>query len=170
MMQDIITPGSVVFTEEAETEPVTLTEAKAYIRVGYDTEDTYITSLITAARQWVESMAGVSVIKRTVSCRVELYNSIELPYGPVIGDPTVTDPGDGVMFTPGIFRRITGGCGVFDVIYQAGYDPCPEGLKMAILARVAAMFENRGDNADSSNHSQVAKSHYLPFKRIVQWL
>ena len=165
-MQNVIIPGSITFTGEAEAEPVTLSEAKAYLRVGYDSEDAYITALITAARQWVESHTAVSVITRTVSCTVELYGSIELPYGPVRG--TIA-PVDGVLFTKGPFPRVYGACGYYDITYQAGYETPPEGLRQAILARVAAMFENRGDQ-DKTNYSQVAKEHYLPFKRISQWL
>jgi hypothetical protein len=169
-MQDVIIPGSIVFSNEAATEPVTLEYLKGYLRVGYSTDDAILIDMITAARQWVESYTGVSVITRKVACTVELYNSIELPYGPVTDTPTITGgaPED-VTFTAGQFPRITGGCGTYQVNYQAGYAVLPMGLKLAICARVAATYENRGDK-DAAVYAQIAKEHCLQFKRIVQWL
>ena len=46
---------SLTTLTEPVNEPVTLVEAKAYLRVDTTDEDTLIATLITAARQWVES-------------------------------------------------------------------------------------------------------------------
>jgi uncharacterized phiE125 gp8 family phage protein len=52
-------------------EPVTLAEARAFLRDGLNEDDALITSLITAAREWVERETGLSLISRNV---VELFD------------------------------------------------------------------------------------------------
>jgi uncharacterized phiE125 gp8 family phage protein len=47
------------------SEPITLTEAKAHLRIDDDSEDTLISSLITAARDWCETFSGRSYIMQT---------------------------------------------------------------------------------------------------------
>ncbi len=42
-------------------EPVTLSEVKAQCRVEYDTDDELLTSYITAARQWAEGFANITL-------------------------------------------------------------------------------------------------------------
>ena len=37
------------------TEPITLAEAKSHLRVTFEDDDSYITALITAARQYAEN-------------------------------------------------------------------------------------------------------------------
>lgn len=44
----------LVVPESAPTEPVSLTEAKLHLRIDHEEEDTYISSLITAAREFCE--------------------------------------------------------------------------------------------------------------------
>ena len=42
-------------TVEPATEPITLVEAKAHLRVDFSDEDTYIDTLIVAARRYCEA-------------------------------------------------------------------------------------------------------------------
>lgn len=56
---------SLVRVTDAATEPVTTTEAKAFLRVDSDEEDTFIDALITAARQRVEDYTGRALISQT---------------------------------------------------------------------------------------------------------
>jgi Phage gp6-like head-tail connector protein len=90
------------------TEPVTLTEAKAWILVDYPDDDTLITSLITYSRKAIEDFCNISIIPRTIFLTAMIdwwYNSSrylgvsrwdrafygltsegewsELPYGPI---------------------------------------------------------------------------------------
>jgi uncharacterized phiE125 gp8 family phage protein len=52
-------------------EPVTLAQARAFLRDGLNEDDDLITSLITAAREWVERETGLCLISRQV---VELFD------------------------------------------------------------------------------------------------
>ena len=56
---------SLVRVTDAATEPVTTAEAKAFLRVDSDAEDTLIDAIITAARQRVEDYTGRALISQT---------------------------------------------------------------------------------------------------------
>ena len=46
------------------TEPITLTEAKSFLRVEHNLDDDYITSLISVARSYVEEFQGRLIAER----------------------------------------------------------------------------------------------------------
>jgi len=72
-------------------EPVTLVEAKAYLRVDNTDEDTLIGTLITAARQWVESYLDRALILRQLVLRFDTFPvEIELPQPPLSSAGTTT--------------------------------------------------------------------------------
>lgn len=72
-------------------EPVTLAEAKAHLRVDASDEDTYIGTLITAARQWVEEYLDRSLVNTQWTMRLDSFPyEIELPRPPIASAGTVT--------------------------------------------------------------------------------
>lgn len=84
------------------TEPVTVQQAKDYIRLGgfedesgeqeFDFDDTKIESMITEGREWVEKYTGQYLVPRQLT--VVLLNQaggLRLP-GPVIGSVVYTNP------------------------------------------------------------------------------
>lgn len=153
------------------SEPVTLEEAKTHLRVDDTTDDTYITALITAARQMCETYTGLSFMTQTREVVLDDFPSygcdIQLAYGPFQSVTSVKyNDGDSVEQTltvntdykVDLFNgRVQQLDGWFDtdghnnavaVRYQAGYasaDDVPSVIKQAILMQVAAMYENRGD-------------------------
>jgi uncharacterized phiE125 gp8 family phage protein len=54
-------------------EPVTLSEAKAHMRVTHTDEDTLITSLIVAARNYVEGLANRPLVNRTYTLKLDRF-------------------------------------------------------------------------------------------------
>lgn len=72
-------------------EPVTVAEAKAHLRVDTSDDDTYIGTLITAAREWVETYLDRALItQQLVMTREVLADDIYLPRPPVATSGTAT--------------------------------------------------------------------------------
>jgi hypothetical protein len=138
---------------EPVTEPVTLDEVKTFLSIDIDTEDhdSLLLSLITAAREAVESYTGVSLVPSDVIAEFDsIYDVVELPYGPVTELTTITDSeGDTVTDyktrgVTGSFMRLAYASETFvQATYVTGYTVVPEALKTAIKKRVADDFEQR---------------------------
>lgn len=76
----VITPVS--------TEPVTLTEQKAWSRINYTDEDTLITALITRARAWAEGVTHRALATQTI----QQIETIERPIGGELSGPVNRGP------------------------------------------------------------------------------
>lgn len=82
---------SLTRTTPPAVEPVTLAEAKAHCRVDTSDDDTYIGTLITAARQWVEEYLDRSLVNTQWTMRLDAFPyEIELPRPPIASSGTVT--------------------------------------------------------------------------------
>lgn len=99
-----VTPyRSLVQITPPVVEPVSLSEAKVQCRVDTDDSDTYITSLIAVARQYVEEMCDITLVNCVWEASYDLFPvwSINLPRPPMApGEVTVTyRRGDGTNGT-----------------------------------------------------------------------
>ncbi len=153
-------------------EPVTLEETKVFLRVDDTAEDSFITTLISAARLHIEGSTGRAMISQ--SWRV-LYDNwpqsrkIELPVSPLIsitaivaygsdGTPTSislaqfqpeTNTTPACIFVPATIadmpalREHNG----IEIDYVAGFGPLgsdvPKDLRQALLSLVGYWFEHR---------------------------
>ena len=158
------------------TEPVTLTQAKNYLRLEgftsddsgeqeFDFDDTLIESMITEARMWVEKYTGLYLVPRTLT--VVLLNQagyIELP-GPVVGTITWADDAEPEMVGSKIKTKY--GCEL-TATYDVGYTEFPKWVENSILAYVADHYEWRGDDkapAPNERAAQIARPH----RRVRSW-
>jgi uncharacterized phiE125 gp8 family phage protein len=68
-----------------EVEPVTLAEAKAHLRLDTNTDDTYVSALITAARERVELFLRRALITQTIEYTIDGFpaGEIDLPRPPL---------------------------------------------------------------------------------------
>jgi len=135
-------------------EPVTLDEAKEYLRVLYDTDDDVIDGLITQCRQILEQATNHSLIEQKITLTNDGYcDKFRLPYGPVtdVSSLTLTK---GTWTTDILATALVSnslivhkGDGMLSVEYTAGGIE-QEGMKQAILELVAFFFMNRGTSND----------------------
>ena len=154
------------------TEPVSLDDAKAYLKLDTDDEDALVTTLITAARLHVEGTTGRALLNQSWRLVLDDWPSVgllRLPVGPlqsltaitaydINGDP-VTLSTDGVLwdaqaaptllYLPAGFGDavILRALQAIEIDYVAGYgtDPAdvPATLRQALLLLVAYWFEHR---------------------------
>lgn len=155
----------------AAVEPVTLAEAKAHLRIEPTDDDTLITALIVAARDWCESYANRQYIEATWKYTLDesFPDVIELPRPPLLSVTNIKYyDDDGVLQTmsASIYQvSISGVCGFvkpaydqswpavreqydcIQVTYKAGYGSAaanvPETAKVAIKMLVAHLYNNR---------------------------
>ena len=76
-------------------EPVTLAEAKAHLRVDTSDDDTYIGTLITAAREWCEEYLDRTLVHTQWVMRFDKFpdsgiEPVELPRPPMVASGTAT--------------------------------------------------------------------------------
>lgn len=159
-------------TEVNYSEPLTLAEAKQYIRVTHDSEDALISSMISAARKTIEDAAGISILTKTV--KVWFSNkggSFNLPFGPVISAVTLYDDYTGTLLTD---KRIIGGnypvvkfpqIDTLRAEYQVGMTHVPVALKFAIRDQVNHMYDNRGAGAEGMGICEKAWRACQQFNR-----
>lgn len=164
--------GHKVTTPPA-TEPVTLAEARAHLKVDGNEEDPYIESLIAAARESCEVFQGRAYVEQTITLKLDEFpcnGRIEIPRPPLIsiesltyvdglGDPQELDEDEDfyvddssencpTVLLPAYGKSwpsIRSEPGAITIVYKAGYGAgaVPKSTKQAILFLVGHWFENR---------------------------
>ena len=81
----------ITILADAVVEPVSLTDAKNWLRItNYDTDDDLISSLVNGARVHIEKLTGCSLVNKSVRINVELtpqsqgFWILDVPYGPLL--------------------------------------------------------------------------------------
>ena len=72
----------------ATTEPIILSDAKAYLRVDYDDENTLISALIIRARSFIETVTGRAI----ASQQIQQVDTIARPDGGSLSGPIKPGP------------------------------------------------------------------------------
>ncbi|MGJ8561088.1 MAG: head-tail connector protein [Litorimonas sp.] len=139
-------------------EPISLSEAKAFLRVDHDDEDALIQTLIASARERLESHLNITMVQRSMQVAVSSGETIKLPRWPVLsidrvtidGEPTYDFVAD-LRCRPARIKVDT--LGAFEIIFTAGYGAVPSDvpapLRQAMLLLVARGFEHRDGSSDT---------------------
>lgn len=165
--------GLVLLTGPAE-EPVSVIEAKAHLRVSTAADDALIGSLITAAREYVESETRRALVTQVWDLFMDAPpagDEVVLPMPKLRSVESIQfHRADGTSGTvpsleyfvdgasePGRVRLVSGAswpsvelrpANGFQVRFEAGYGGAgdvPQGIKQAILLLVGTLYENRED-------------------------
>jgi uncharacterized phiE125 gp8 family phage protein len=168
---------SITILTPPASEPVSLAEAKLFLRVDHNSEDDLITLMIVAAREAVEAACGRALITRRVRESLDIWRrdsvgGAVLGLGPVThieavrlladnGSQSVIDPEryrlDGardrprLVFASGVPATLRT-AGSVEIDYDAGFADdaadLPIALRIATLQIVASLHELRqGDGA-----------------------
>jgi len=172
------------------SEPVSLAEAKAYLRIDTNDEDALISGLITAAREYCESFHNRAYITQTWELSFDDFPNmpLKLPRPPLVsvesvkvidstGAETTLDPSDYIVDTdsePGRIAFTSGKCwpsvelapiNAVKIRYTAGYDDAqkvPQSVKQAMLIYIAHRYEN----PDTDDVPEVVRTLLWP-DRVV---
>lgn len=160
----------LVLVTAPASEPLDLDEAKEHLRVEEPSDSTYILSLITAARQHVESWTGRALITQTWELVLDEFprgvidlakgraQAIEsLSYLDAAGASRTLAPGayqvdlatESARIAPAVgttWPATSGGLGSVRVRFVAGYGPAaavPQAIKAAMLLLIGHLYEHR---------------------------
>lgn len=151
-----ITPyRSLVRVTPPAIEPVTLAEAKTQCRLDTNSEDAYVSSLITVARQYVEDTLDITICTTVWEARYDIFPiwAIVLPRAPMASsNVTVTH-----RYGDGTYGTMTSTAGDFQVdanvipgrIYPlwARSWPATRGDENSVTVRYTAGYGNDGSSA-----------------------
>jgi uncharacterized phiE125 gp8 family phage protein len=171
-------------TQAPETEPVTIPQAQAHLRVTGD--DAYLATLISVARRLCEAYSGLSFVEQERTIILDSFPSGEIivPYGPVSSvdsltykdtdgeTQTLTEDTDFTVDTNSDLCRVSpidswpladNAINTVTIGYTAGLDATSRDLtiaRQAILMQVASLYENRQDEVLTQSVSSVSQMHW----------
>ncbi len=161
---------ALVMTSGPNLEPITITEAKAHLRLDDTAQDTLIASLILTSRLHIEAALGLSLIQQswrltlnTGSGASPLPSAIRLPLHPVSAltsvkstsaDGTITTLADrAARLDPGPPAHVIAVAGAWPIgdsltfLFNAGFGTAasdvPAPIRQALLLLVAHWYEHR---------------------------
>ena len=143
-----------------QTEPVTLMEAKAHLRIDGSEEDELLSALITAAREMAEEYTRRAFITQTWELALDSASGkVYLPRPPVQTIDEIMLDGEMVAIENYIFLGENVFCpkiplyaanpGGLVIRYISGYGSnatdIPQAIRQAILMLITHLYEHRGD-------------------------
>jgi uncharacterized phiE125 gp8 family phage protein len=177
-------------------EPLGLAEAKEYLRIAYDGENSLVTALISGARARIEELAGVAMIARTLRVTLDRWpvRTVETrvlrlpvrPAGTLLAVRVFDDGGeaevvtDRFALTAGRAARLVWTNGAFpwpgrrhagiEVDYAAGFGEAPEdvadGLRLAVKRLVAHGYHARDPGSMSGALPEDVAGLISPWRRV----
>jgi hypothetical protein len=165
----------VKVTSDLVAEPLSLADAKAWMRiVDYTSDDNLITALIKSTRLNLEKYTGLSFGVKTIQSTLSNDRlEFDLPYGPVsnvtIVQKWVED--EWVTLTSSDYSIINDTLKVFTyskfrVTYTSGFTSLPDDLITDMKVLVAWQYKNRGMNFQSDKDNAASVTQY-PYTNLL---
>lgn len=175
----------VTTTVEPVSEPITLAQAKNYLKVDFDDDNDLITSLIASARVRLEKYAGIAMSPRTLQVVAYVDEFIELPYAPLNNITKVEywDNSNWVEMSLGDYYilgttykklyMVANNRMEYRFTYTCGYTTIPQPMITALYKLIADLYDYRESSVEDSNpNSNITSAYELikPYKRISIFL
>lgn len=173
---------------DAVVEPVSLTDAKNWMRISYTDDDTMIRNLLESSRLHLEKLTGLSLVNKQIVANLELTGTVpnvwmvDLPYGPLVCVNSVkwkTGMNTYDTLTKNEDFEIIGGKlwlyygGYYEIDYDCGFSTLPEDLASDILTLTAWQYENRGKKMNADPRQSISQYpnwdglNYKNYKKIM---
>jgi uncharacterized phiE125 gp8 family phage protein len=165
-------------TTAPNEEPLTLSEAKAHLRVTHANSDTEIQRMITEARNYCEEELDLAIPQQTITLKLDGFPAgrvIRLPRANLVSVTSVKyldGNGDEQTFsdytadgytTPArvvndteTWPQTKDVANAVEVVYVAGFGTVPELIKRAMLLLIGHWYDNRGAVVVGSINSSLA--------------
>jgi len=159
----------VKFSNEG-VEPISIEEAKKYLRIDYDNEDMLISLLVSGVRRRIEEFTGRSLVTRTVELFLqEVPEEIKLPYPDhdAITEVKINGTIPTAYIKTGLNQFILRPTTVtttqqnesgFYVKYTT-LGNCPDLIKLEMLKAIDEKYKNRG-NTSEMNANDLSENTY----------
>ena len=177
-------------------EPLGLAEAKEYLRIAYEGEDTLVGGLIGAARSRIEEWARVAMISRTLRVTLDRWpqRTVEMrtfhlpvrPAGDLIAVRVFDEEAGAEVVTerftlaPGRAARLVWTSGAFpwprarangvEIDYVAGFGDAPqdvaEGLRLAVKRLIAHAYHSRDAGTINGPLPEDVAGLVSPWRRV----
>jgi len=183
--------ANYIFTQTG-IEPLTLEDAKLFLRIDQTSDDDLVTALVSSARTTAEKYLNKLIVQQTVTMTMDSLpcGGFKLAYGPVqsVTSVKVTDSsgaqttwdasnyivdtsGSRIVYTPtAVFPTTYQSINAMQVVYVAGYglatdaSTIPGGIVQALRHLMAATYENR-EVADAV--PPLVAALLSPFRKLV---
>lgn len=173
LLERIIAPGS---------EPVSLSDAKQFLRVEHSADDTLITQLIVTCRQMAERYMRRSLITQSwrLAFNGALLSETRLAYGPLqsITQVEIFDSaGNASVLSASLYEldatkellltNVYAGGDKVEIEYVAGYGAAadvPAPIRHGIMMHIAAFYDRRDMQGDVP---EAALSLYRSYKEMA---
>jgi uncharacterized phiE125 gp8 family phage protein len=165
------------------SEPITLGEAKLYLRKDGTEDDSLIGDLIVAARMLAESWLKSSLITQEWKLSYDhgVPETVWLPMGPVNSIASVVvmnrDGSSSILPSSSYYLNAARNALILDssqlgfrieITYGAGYGDAsavPRPLKQGMFSHIAAMYDHRGE-PEGNLLPEQSIALYMPFREI----
>ena len=151
------------------TEELTLEDAKAFLRVDFDDDDTLITDLISQSRDLIEQYTNRSLVDSEIKLTASKRQSIILPFGLVSTVVSVkdTETQEDLEFKwDGLYLSyVSDNTTLIDYTTVANNT---QGLMLGWKEIVSYLYENRGDTS-SIALILYYNTNLMPYRRKI-WI